>query len=80
MAFYIISDEDPATVTPFVQRKGYQLPFYRFAGVYPPQLNGDAIPRTYILRNGQVLAQEIGANRWDDPQVIAFIEQQLQTL
>ncbi|HEV7350680.1 TlpA family protein disulfide reductase [Telluribacter sp.] len=80
MAFYIISDEDAATVTPFIQRKGYQLPFFQYAGTYPRQLDGDAIPRTYILRNGQVLAQEIGANNWDDPKVIAFIEQQLQSL
>ena len=80
IAFYIVSDEAPSTVVPFIKRKGYELPFYQYEGIYPPQLNGDAIPRTYILRNGQVLAAEIGANRWDDPRVIDFIEQQLQTL
>ncbi|WP_247231453.1 TlpA disulfide reductase family protein [Telluribacter sp. SYSU D00476] len=80
IAFYIISDEAPNTVVPFIKRKGYELPFYQYEGIYPPELNGDAIPRTYILRNGQVLAAEIGANRWDDPKVIDFIEQQLRTL
>ncbi|GAB3173021.1 TlpA family protein disulfide reductase [Telluribacter humicola] len=80
IAFYIVSDEAPGTVVPFIKRKGYDLPFYQYEGMYPPQLNGDAIPRTYLLRNGQVIAEEIGANRWDDPQVIAFIEQQLQSL
>jgi thiol-disulfide isomerase/thioredoxin len=78
MAFYIVSDENPAKVIPFIERKGYRLPFYQFTGDYPAELNGDAIPRTYLIRNGQVLAQEIGANQWDDPRVIAFIEQQLQ--
>src|SRR5690606_35409006 len=26
--FYIVSDEDAETVVPFIQRKGYELPFY----------------------------------------------------
>ncbi|GAB2788118.1 TlpA disulfide reductase family protein [Rhabdobacter roseus] len=80
MAFYIVSDEDAGTVQPFIERKGYQLPFYRFAGNYPAELNGNAIPRTYLLRDGKVIAQEVGAVRWDDPQVVTFIEEQLKTL
>jgi thiol-disulfide isomerase/thioredoxin len=32
IAFYIISDEDAQTVNPFIARKGYNLPFYQYAG------------------------------------------------
>ena len=77
IAFYIISDEDAETVNPFITRKGYNLPFYQYAGPYPSQLDGNAIPRTYIIYKGKILAQEIGASQWDRPEVIELIERQL---
>lgn len=77
IAFYIISDEDAETVNPFIARKGYQLPFYQYAGPYPSALDGNAIPRTYIIYKGKILAQEIGASQWDRPEVIELIEKQL---
>ncbi|WP_084299580.1 TlpA family protein disulfide reductase [Dyadobacter tibetensis] len=75
--FYIVSDEDAATVNPFIARKGYELPFYQFVGPYPAALDGNAIPRTYIIHNGQVLAQEVGAAQWDRPEVHQLIDQKL---
>ncbi|TLU99053.1 TlpA family protein disulfide reductase [Dyadobacter luticola] len=77
IAFYIISDEDAATVTPFIARKGYELPFYQFVGPYPPALDGNAIPRTYIIYKGKIIAQEVGASKWDRPEVIDLIDKQL---
>lgn len=77
IAFYIISDEDAETVNPFIERKGYELPFYHFAGPYPSALDGNAIPRTYIIYKGKILAQEIGASQWDRPEIIQLIEKQL---
>lgn len=77
IAFYIISDEDAETVNPFIARKGYDLPFYQYAGPYPSVLDGNAIPRTYIIYKGKILAQEIGASRWDRPEVVNLIEKQL---
>ncbi|WP_159471972.1 TlpA disulfide reductase family protein [Dyadobacter sp. 3J3] len=75
--FFIVSDEDAATVNPFIARKGYQLPFYQFAGAYPPALDGNAIPRTYIIYKGKVIAQEVGASQWDTPEINSLIEKQL---
>jgi thiol-disulfide isomerase/thioredoxin len=77
IAFYIISDEDAETVNPFIARKGYNLPFYQYAGPYPSALDGNAIPRTYIIYKGKILAQEIGASQWDRPEVVELIEKQL---
>ncbi len=77
IAFYIISDEGPGIVNPFIERKGYKLPFYQFAGPYPAALDGNAIPRTYIIYNGEILAQETGASQWDRPEVIELIEKKL---
>ncbi len=77
IAFYIVSDENPATVQNFLQKKDYQLPFYLYSGNYPAPLNGNAIPRTYMVRNGEVLAEQIGAVDWNDPQIFKFIDEQL---
>jgi len=77
IAFYIISDENAETVNPFIERKGYNLPFYQYAGAYPPSLNGNAIPRTYIIHKGKILAQEIGASQWDRPEITDLIDKQL---
>ena len=77
VSFYIISDEDAATVNPFIARKGYNLPFYQFAGAYPPALDGNAIPRTYIIYKGKILVEEVGASQWDRPEIVELIEKQL---
>ncbi|MCF2500931.1 MULTISPECIES: TlpA family protein disulfide reductase [Dyadobacter] len=77
VAFYIISDEDAETVNPFIARKGYKLPFYQFAGAYPPALDGNAIPRTYIIYKGKILVEEIGASQWDRPEITDLIDKQL---
>lgn len=75
--FFIVSDEDAETVNPFIARKGYALPFYQFAGPYPPALDGNAIPRTYIIFKGKIIAQEIGASQWDTPEINSLIEKHL---
>ena len=80
IAFYIVSDEDSETVNPFIARKGYQLPFYRFTGPYPAALDGNAIPRTYIIYKGKILAQEIGASQWDRLEIIQLIDKQLSEI
>lgn len=77
MEFYVVSDEEVSTVLPFLQKKEYELPFYIYSGTYPESLNGNAIPRTYMVRNGKVLVEQIGAMDWNDPQVFAYIDQQL---
>jgi thiol-disulfide isomerase/thioredoxin len=77
VAFYIVSDEDAEIVNPFISRKGYSLPFYQFTGAYPPALDGNAIPRTYIIYKGEILAQETGASQWDRAEVIELIEKKL---
>ncbi len=77
MAFYVVSDEEPTTVLNFLEKKKYQLPFYLYSGAYPEALNGNAIPRTYIVKNGQVLSEQIGAINWNDPQIFKFLDEQL---
>lgn len=74
VSFYIVSDEDAGTVTPFIAKKGYELPFFQYRGNYPAMLDGNAIPRTYIIHKGKILVSEIGASQWDRPDIHALID------
>ncbi len=76
--FYIVSDEDAETIVPFITRKGYKLPFYIYADRYPGVLDGNAIPRSYIIYKGRILAQTIGAAHWDTPETQELIDKALQ--
>ncbi len=76
--FYIVSDEDADTIVPFITRKGYKLPFFIYADRYPGVLDGNAIPRSYIIYNGRILAQVIGAAHWDTPETHELIDKALQ--
>lgn len=80
IAFYIISDEDSETVNPFIARKGYKLPFYQYAEAYPPALDGNAIPRTYIIHKGKILVSETGASQWNRPEIIDLIEKSISEI
>ncbi len=75
--FYIVSDEDAETIVPFITRKGYKLPFYIYADRYPGVLDGNAIPRSYIIYKGRILAQVIGAAHWDTPETHELIDKAL---
>lgn len=77
VAFYVVSDEDAETVQPFIQRKGYSLPFFQYTGVYPGQLDGNAIPRTYLIHKGKVIDQGIGASHWDTPEITSLIDKEI---
>ena len=75
--FYIVSDEDAETIVPFITKKGYKLPFYIYADRYPGVLDGNAIPRSYIIYKGKILAQVVGAAHWDTPETYELIEKAL---
>lgn len=78
--FLIVSDEDPKTVTPFITRKGYDLPFYQYTSQFPEALDGNSIPRTYIIHKGEILVQETGAMQWDTPEIMNLIDEKLKEI
>jgi thiol-disulfide isomerase/thioredoxin len=78
--FLIVSDEEPSTVNPFIERKGYNLPFYQYTSPFPEALDGNSIPRTYILYKGEILVQETGATQWDTPEVMNLIDEKLKEI
>jgi thiol-disulfide isomerase/thioredoxin len=74
VAFACLSPEKPDAVRGFVAKRGLSLPVFLYRGEAPAPFRGRAIPATFILdRAGRIVMRHIGAARWDDPGVVAFV-------
>lgn len=79
VAFLIVSEEDPDTVTPFVEEQGWQLPIYT-AQAIPAMFQTDVLPATYVLDEmREMVFKHIGIARWDDQTTVEFIENLLRS-
>ncbi len=79
VAFLIVSEEDPDTVTPFVEEQGWQLPIYT-AEALPAMFQTDVLPATYVLDGmREMVFKHVGIARWDDQTTVAFIENLLRS-
>ena len=66
--------ESPDATRKFVQQRAITMPVYHVEGPLPAGVAPDAIPTTYILgRDGRFAYKEVGAARWDDDSVVAFL-------
>ncbi len=65
-AFVLVTDESPATVQAFMQRKGYQLPVYYHRGFIPEVFASASIPTTFVVSpEGKIIIRKTGAAKWN---------------
>jgi len=77
MAFLIVSSEPHATVAPFVEEQGWDLPVYTTKQV-PPVFQTHAIPTTFVLDDGRrIVLSHVGSASWDDDSSFAFFDELL---
>ena len=70
----VSTDDSVETVRRFVSEKGWPMTVLH-AQSLPPVFLTDGIPATFIIApSGQIVAAEVGANDWDSPDVVAFLE------
>ncbi len=70
----VATDDATATVVQFLRDKSWPMTVLRSQSL-PPVFLTDAIPATYIITpGGSIVAAEVGANDWDKPEVVAFLE------
>ncbi len=75
MNFILLTNEDPAIVQRFVNKKGYALPIYFPKMETPNALSERSIPTSYIINNkGKVVVKETGAADWDSPKIRALLD------
>lgn len=71
----VSTDEADAAVQRFVQQNQLRVPVARLVGEPPEMFVTDGIPATFIIGpDGNLLVQEVGAARWNHPDVIALLE------
>lgn len=70
-----ISNEDRDTLERFAGAEDSALTYLRSPEIPPAMFLTDAIPATFLISpSGRVVASHIGAAKWDDPSVIAFLK------
>lgn len=72
--FFIVSNEDYRTVTNYVYGNNFTFPAYTMDSNPPVELHTQGIPATFIIDpKGHLVYSHVGAAKWDDPAVIAFL-------
>jgi thiol-disulfide isomerase/thioredoxin len=75
MDFILLTNEDPAVVRRFVEKKGYELPVYSPIMETPEALYETSIPTNYIIdAKGRIIVKETGAVDWDSPKIRKLLD------
>ncbi len=70
----VSTDESAEVLRRFVQGKPWGMTILRATSI-PPGFQTSGIPATFLIDpEGRVVTAQVGAARWDDPSVIAFLE------
>lgn len=68
------TDESADTVKRFLAGKNWPMTVLR-APELPPVFTTDGIPATFLIApDGRIAAAEVGSSDWNDPKVVAFLE------
>jgi thiol-disulfide isomerase/thioredoxin len=76
--FVILSEEEPEKVEKFEKKRKFNLPFYTTTEPFPASFKGESIPRTYIIKNGEIIYSHSGMAKWDDKNVIEMINNYIE--
>jgi thiol-disulfide isomerase/thioredoxin len=69
-----ITREDREVVRTFLERRELNTPIYLLRGEAPACFDSRAVPATYIISRGGLIAfRHIGAAAWDAESVVAFV-------
>lgn len=75
VAFVCVAADDAESVRRFVERRKLKVPVLVAADPPPEPFDSEAIPATFIIApDGTIVAEEVGASRWDDPSVVDLLE------
>lgn len=77
--FLLLTQEDAATVGPFLKRKGWELPVYLPQMAPPEALQENSIPTNFLIDGqGNIVIKETGAADWNSAKVRNLLDQMLQ--
>lgn len=66
VTFLFVSNEEPATISSFLERHQYELPIYQPLSAGPERLQSRSLPTTYVLsRSGEIVVEKTGVADWN---------------
>jgi thiol-disulfide isomerase/thioredoxin len=75
MDFILLTNEDPAVVRRFLEKKRYELPVYFPSIETPEALYETSIPTNYIIdATGKIMVKETGAADWNSPNIRKLLD------
>lgn len=78
VTFMFVSQEDNATISKFLEKRGFDLPVYRPLSKIPEQMYSRSIPATYIIdREGGVRVSKVGVADWNSEKVKQLLDELL---
>lgn len=76
--FYLVTDEDPEKVAPFMEKNNYTLPVYYNQYNPPKLLQSRALPTTFVIgKNGEIHIKETGSAKWHGSKVTDLLDELL---
>jgi thiol-disulfide isomerase/thioredoxin len=70
----VSTDDSSDTVRRFLKDRSWGMTFLR-AEKLPAVFSTEGIPATFIIApDGRIASSQVGSDRWDTPQVVAFLE------
>ena len=73
VAFACVTSEPLEKVNAFTSRKPPRIPIYVLVDEKPLVFETRSIPATFIIKDGDVLLQHMGAARWDTDEMVAML-------
>ncbi|MDA3941944.1 MAG: TlpA disulfide reductase family protein [Bacteroidetes bacterium] len=78
VAFLLVTDEKPETVTAFMERKGFEMPVFYHRQAVPGLFASQSIPTTFIINpNGKIVIRKTGAAKWNSQKMHQLIDEML---
>jgi len=75
LLFVFVTQEDKKVVEAFMNRKGYNLPYYLPLTDYPKAFNITSIPRTFIIdKVGKIVLDKSGVADWDGENMTGILD------
>ncbi|TJY32181.1 TlpA family protein disulfide reductase [Pontimicrobium aquaticum] len=79
VVFLLVSDESPATIKKFLNKKGYDIQVFNPLTKYPDDFNPRSIPRTYIIdKEGYIVVDKKGAANWNSNAIRKQLDKMLK--
>lgn len=76
VAFVLVSNETPETISKFAEKKGYTFPLYSSLSETPAAFFTRSIPTTFVLdKRGNIVIKEVGAMNWGGKKMAGILEE-----